>query len=295
MSKRPMRIKRRRKENMLIPVLVMLLFALVLSLGIAAVWQKLSGDDERAASSRRAEDRASAHMSSDTSSEASSALVEPDISEDVSSESEAESSEASSKTQALRVENSYFDDAVFVGDSLTTGIELYGIMENTTVLAGTGLNLDTIYTSEVVKQEDGTRISVVKALEQQQYKKVYIMMGGNELNYVEKDPFIKRYDKFLDTVHELQPDAIVYVQSVLPVTESNNYNMSNSRIDEFNAAIRALCEEKRVYYLDVAASIKDEKGALPVEASPNDGMHFGPEYYLKWFEYLKTHVVEETI
>ena len=39
--------------------------------------------------------------------------------------------------------------------------------------------------------------------------------------------------------------------------------------------------------------MKDENGMLPDEASPADGMHFGPDYYTKWFEYLKTHTVEQ--
>ena len=49
--------------------------------------------------------------------------------------------------------------------------------------------------------------------------------------------------------------------------------------------------EKEVYYLNVAECMKDENGMLPDEASPADGMHFGPDYYSKWFEYLKRHTV----
>ena len=39
--------------------------------------------------------------------------------------------------------------------------------------------------------------------------------------------------------------------------------------------------------------MKDENGMLTDEASPADVMHFGPDYYTKWFEYLKTHTVEQ--
>ena len=41
---------------------------------------------------------------------------------------------------------------------------------------------------------------------------------------------------------------------------------------------------------DVLKAFADENGCLPEEASPTDGMHFGPKYYEVWFEYLKKHV-----
>lgn len=78
---------------------------------------------------------------------------------------------------------------------------------------------------------------------------------------------------------------------MLPVTRNNNYGLDNAKIDQFNQALMGLCAEKEVYYLNVAECMKDENGMLPDEASPADGMHFGPDYYSKWFEYLKRHTV----
>ena len=83
----------------------------------------------------------------------------------------------------------------------------------------------------------------------------------------------------------------IYVQSILPVTPDNIYNLDNSHIDAFNAALLELSKEKGVYFVNVAEALKNDRGELPEEASPTDGMHFGPEYYTKWFEYLKTHTV----
>ena len=51
-----------------------------------------------------------------------------------------------------------------------------------------------------------------------------------------------------------------------------------------------MAQEKEYYYLNVAEAFADENGCLPEEASPTDGMHFGPKYYEVWFEYLKNHV-----
>ena len=96
----------------------------------------------------------------------------------------------------------------------------------------------------------------------------------------------------LDDIKALQPNALIYVQSILPVTPDNIYNLDNSHIDAFNAALLELSKEKGVYFVNVAEALKNDRGELPEEASPTDGMHFGPEYYTKWFEYLKTHTVD---
>ena len=194
--------------------------------------------------------------------------------------------------QSDRVLNSYFDDVVFIGDSLTEGIKLYDIMSNATVLSHTGLGLDNIYTKEVVEQADGTKISVIDALElEENVGKIYILMGPNSIGY-NKQTFISKYGLIIDTVKQAHPEAIIYIQSMLPVTPTNNYKLDNNVIDEYNLALVELAEEKEVYYLDVNSALKGPDGALPTEASPADGMHLNAAYYQKWFDYLKTHTIK---
>jgi len=289
---KPMKISRRRKKGVLIPALILILFAALLSLVIAAIWQKTSED------SKAPDPISSSFVQASSEPESSSSIVSS--SQAVSSEQVSSVEEKpvipvveGAVPESERVKSAYFDDAVFVGDSITTGIQLYNMMSNTKVLAGTGINLATLYTSPVVKLEDGSRITIMDGLKDTQYKKMYVMLGGNEVRDEDKETFISRYSKAIDDLKALQPNAVMYVQSILPVTETNNYHMDNVRIDEFNAALLELCKEKNVYYLNVAECMRDEKGNLPKEASPADGMHFGPDYYNKWFEYLKTHTVAQ--
>lgn len=239
----------------------------------------------------------STDASSQISSEESSDITS---SEDISSATEDVSSTVSTPSpdsyvvvpESDRVLNSYFDDAVFIGDSLTDGIKLYGVMSNAVVLSHTGLGLDNIFTKEVVEQADGTKISVIDALKlEQDVAKIYILMGPNSIGY-SKDTFISKYGVIIDSVKQIHPNAIIYIQSMLPVTTTNNYKLDNEVIDDYNLALVELAEEKNVYYLDVNSHLKGPDGALPTEASPADGMHFNATYYQKWFDYLKTHVVK---
>ena len=198
-------------------------------------------------------------------------------------------------SETPQVDDSYFDDAMFVGDSITTGIELYGVMPNATVVASTGINPNTIMTTPDIELADGSSVTILQAMSAYHPKKIYIMLGSNGVEFIGKETMMELYGEFIDAVKAQHPDSIIYLQSILPVTqakEAASPELSNDKIDEYNAAIMELAGEKEAYYLNVAESFKDETGALPDEASPNDGMHFGVSHYEIWMDYLKCHAVE---
>lgn len=293
---RSFRTTRMHDKSMFLPSLIMVIFVLLVSFAIAIGWQKLAGAPGTV---ETGSPRGAAENQPGAGGEIQANLISGPKNPEPVSSSEPEPPPPPKgglvPLSATAVGAEYFSDAVFVGDSITTGISLYGVMSNTNVMAGTGVGISTAYTAEVVKQADGTRITIIDALRQQQYKKVYVMLGGNELRDESKETFLKHYGKLIDDLLLLQPEAAIYIQSVLPVTQYNKYSMNNTQIDDCNAALLELCKQKGVYYLNVAECMKDAQGMLPNEASPADGMHFGPEYYNKWFDYLKIHTADEPL
>jgi lysophospholipase L1-like esterase len=196
-----------------------------------------------------------------------------------------------------RVTSDYFKDAVFIGDSLTMGIQLYDIMEGATVLSATGINLSSINTAQVIDAGDGTKITVLDALARNSYGKIYIMMGANGVGYLSEEQTLTLYGAFIDEVRALCPDSVIYIQSVLPICEekyAQRYKavMNNADIDALNARLVELAAEKRCLYLDVASAFKDERGHMPESATP-DGIHLYSSGYTTWFDYLKTHAYVE--
>lgn len=187
----------------------------------------------------------------------------------------------------------YFDDALFVGDSITDGIKIYDIMSNATVLSYTGINLDNIFTKQVIKDgTEGNQITIMEAAKAAKPGKIYVMMGANSMGY-DQPTFVKEYGRLVDELHKMHPDAVLYVQSILPVTttyEKNRPEFANSKIDEYNDGLRQMAKDKGYAFVNVAEAFKDEAGALPTEASPKDGMHFSAQWYRKWFDYLRQHV-----
>lgn len=192
------------------------------------------------------------------------------------------------------VDNSYFDDAVFIGDSRTQGFILYNGLSNATAYMSKGLKVDTAFTKEDI-EVNGTKVSVMDALAQNaSFQKVYVMLGVNELGWAYSDIFIEKYGQLVDKIKEINPDAEIYIQSILPVSEKKStgdeiYNMQ--KINEYNALIQKMAGEKTVYYLNVAEAVANGSGYLPEEAS-TDGVHLNKEYCAIWLDYLKTHTVK---
>lgn len=189
-----------------------------------------------------------------------------------------------------QVADSYFDDAAFIGDSRTQGLQLYTGLPNATFYATQGLMVDTFFSKKFVKAGGG-KITIPDAMKNQTFKKVYIMLGVNELGWAYEKVFIQKYGEVVDKVKELQPDAKIYVQSILPVTKAKSdgdaiYN--NTKISRYNELIEQMCREKGVTYLHVTDAVGLDNGALPA-GSATDGVHLNREYCYKWLDYLKTH------
>lgn len=171
----------------------------------------------------------------------------------------------------------FFKDAVFIGDSITEGVSFYGYIPTKRVFAKKGCTAKAAakYLPDIAKIKP---------------KKVYILLGSNDLNYNNKsiDKIIEEYDALLTEAKKKLPDATIYVQSVFPVTqkyEQKNKKITNKRINALNKKLIALAKEHDVTYINVAKSLKDKNGRLPSKWS-SDGLHLKDQYYAKWFDAL---------
>ncbi len=196
------------------------------------------------------------------------------------------------------VDEAWFADAVFIGDSRTDGLRLYSGIRGVDFICYKGLTVFEVMNDKSVIQSGEEKIGVLQALAQKPYAKVYISLGVNELGYNHDAEFADTYRALVDKVRELQPDADIYLQSLIPVStekcaQTNQpYYVTNAQIAVYNEIIETVAAEKEVYYLNVKEAMVDETGELPVDAS-SDGIHFYRGGYVTWYEYLKTHTVED--
>jgi len=195
------------------------------------------------------------------------------------------------------VEMAYFQDALFIGDSRTDGLRLYSGVEGADFYCYKGLTVFEMGTRRVA-EVDGEKYTVLEALEKgRQYQKIYISLGINELGYGNTQGFADTFGEFLDQVKTLQPEAVIYLETLVPVNPAKcranrqPYYVTNDQVYEYNAIFPQLALEKQVVLLDVAAAFSNEEGILPAEDTA-DGVHFVKRVYQDWLAYLMCHTVD---
>ena len=117
-------------------------------------------------------------------------------------------------------------------------------------------------------------------------------MCSSDLWY-DVDEFISQYRQVIQKIHELQPDILIYVQAMIPVTEekSNDGDVyTNDKIFYRNQRIQQMAQEESCVFLDPGEAVRNEEGALPAEAA-TDGIHLTAEYCQKWLDYLLQHAI----
>lgn len=196
----------------------------------------------------------------------------------------------------ISVEDDYFKNAVFIGDSRTVGLFEYGDLENiSTFYASTGLTVHKLFDSPIIKVEGKKQKKTVEqALSENTFSEIYLMIGINEMGTGTVDTFMKAYEEAVAHLRELQPDATIYLQAIMKVTtersEQGDY-ITNEGIDARNERIAELADNVNVFYLDVNPLISDETGGMEPSYT-FDGVHLKAQYIPIWKDYLKTHVVE---
>ena len=173
----------------------------------------------------------------------------------------------------------YFDDALFIGDSRTVGIKLYGTLKNADYFCDKGLMVSRIDDSTV------DNMTAWDKLRKKQYAKIYVMLGVNEIgNDIEGTT--AKYRRFLDGIKEAQPNAIIYLQANLHVASYKEDSViNNERINTLNDNLQAMADNSRVYYIDVNPIFDDENGALQADIT-SDGLHVLAMYYSDWCDWL---------
>ena len=262
--------------------LSLLALALVVALVFSIVWLFSGNDINKNVIAKRPQATSSQGAVSETSSQQLSSSPPLPAGDERFSKPLPES--------AMR-ETAYFSDAVFVGDSITTGIDLYASLTNAGVVASTGINLETVLTAKSVRNKAGDKVTIPQAVKEQKPAKIYLMLGTNGIDWMSVDQMIEQYQKVFDQLKKDNPDAVFYIQSIPPITkekEKSADQMSIAKIQEFNGRLLKLAESKKAYFVDVFSAIAQEDGYLSSEIS-TDGVHFDSSVYTTWIEYVRRH------
>jgi len=194
------------------------------------------------------------------------------------------------------VDESYFDDALFIGDSRTVGLGAYAPLGEADYFSTTGMTVYGVFAAEAEmptdkngEEEEIETVSVTleELLTENSYKKIYLGLGINECG-APLDSYDGAYRELIQKLKLLEPDAAIIVQAIMTVgrekADSASY-FSLEYIGTVNNIFQGLTDIPGVYFLDPNPVVADEEGYLPDEMSW-DGCHLYAQYYPLWAEFL---------
>ena len=206
--------------------------------------------------------------------------------------------------KSARVSSSYFDDAVFIGDSVSLFLSYYEAVYDvlgkaqflTAGSLGSGNALQPVSEKSVHPRYNGQKMKIEKAVAACGAKKVYIMLGMNDIGAYGVDKSVANFRTLCKKILQEAPDVKLYIQSVTPRVNqgaaSDNVKLNNKNITAYNKKLAAVCVNEGWYFVNVAETMFDNTGHLKrAYCSDPDGMgmHFTNEGCKAWVDYLYTH------
>ncbi len=192
------------------------------------------------------------------------------------------------------VDSSYFDDALFIGDSRSEGLALYGSLTNADYFTNVGMSIYEVDEIEAGNPNKNESVTLSEKLAQRQYGKIYVMLGLNELGTGTTDTWAETYESVINKIQAAQPNAIIYIQSIMPVSAAKDdpYGaINNKNIETRNQALESLENpNEQIYYINVSEAVSDENGYLKADYT-SDGIHLLGDSLSIWEDYLQRHAV----
>lgn len=191
----------------------------------------------------------------------------------------------------------YFEDTVFVGDSITYGIASYGYTSFNHVFAKVGLSQNTALYTKCVYTSKTVSHTIENALKMAKPGKVILTIGINAINSYKSDAFYNDYKKLLKKIKSATPDSVIIIQSILPVTanwaSNNGKSNCNQYIIQANQKLYEIAKEEECYFLHTFEDLCDEQGFLLKKYS-GDGIHLSRAGYEKMFDHILSRPVKSS-
>ena len=198
-----------------------------------------------------------------------------------------------------RVDVGYFDDAIFMGDSLADGFKDYAAwmsLKDTGALYLTQRSMTPrsfLQPGARVDAGDAGVVDVWQTITDRQPGKMYITLGTNALMAMEPSEFITSYYQLVEKIRSVSPDTTIYITTIPPTSKdyaAKESRLSKERILEANQLIAKMCTEENLSLISLYDVAAGRDGYLREEIN-SDGIHMTPDGYRQWLNYLIEHTV----
>ena len=190
------------------------------------------------------------------------------------------------------VDAAFFDDAVFVGDSVSLKLSYYanssGRLGKAKFLVQGSYGAANAVSNKLLMSWQGKKMDLESAVEATGAKKLFIMLGMNDIAIYGVDKTINNWRTMLDRILEKSPDIEIYIQSMTPIwTGGEKGGLNNKRADQFNQALESFALENGYTYIDVASYMKDSTGGLAAKYCSDNYVHITTEGAKAWVNVLR--------
>ena len=203
-------------------------------------------------------------------------------------------SEKTTTNEDKYLDDSWFDDVVFIGDSVTSSLETYieqsGDLGDCLFLCRPSYSLRSAVSNEMKLQYGGVYYPIEDAILKSGQNKVFIMLGGNDFGLLTEriQGTMEYWEIVYNRIVEKNPDVTIFIESVLPMHEkSETESFNNELIDELNLEVMDFCEEKGITYVALDKYFKDKDNTLKEEYSLDHQIHINDEGIEVWIDQLK--------
>lgn len=238
----------------------------------------------------------------ETSVEQTETFVETTTVEETTEELETGTPKITPKeTQAIYdgiKEDSFFENSVFVGDSVMMGFRNYilrqeeGFMGNPEFLVSGSYSLrmalNPVSDKTIHPIYQGEQRLIWDSMSMLGVKKAFIALGLNDIGMLSVEDTYENYQKVISAIYEANPDIAIYVISTTNIYNGSEVgNLNNENVRLLNQKMKNYCARSKEEFIDIADYLIDENGYLKEEYCSDNYVHQTPAAYDIWVQVLR--------
>lgn len=224
----------------------------------------------------------------------SESAADPTPGEDLSGHYQIDNASTALLTETADAGTDYLNDTLFLGDSNTVRLYNNGLISLQQFCAKEGIGTQVALNEGIVTfKKDSNHYTIPQAVAMMKPRRVVMTFGTNDTG-MEVPDFIAHYTALIQAIQQSYPytDIIVNTVPPVPADHSNYPHMDQARIDDFNMALLALCEQLGVRFLNSAEALKGSDGYGIADYYTSGDIHLKSAGLKAVLNYLRTHALQ---
>ena len=224
----------------------------------------------------------------------SESVADPTPGGDLSGHYQIDNASTALLTETADAGTDYLNDTLFLGDSNTVRLYNNGLISLQQFCAKEGIGTQVALNEGIVTfKKDSNHYTIPQAVAMMKPRRVVMTFGTNDTG-MEVSDFIAHYTALIQAIQQSYPytDIIVNTVPPVPADHSNYPHMDQAKIDDFNMALLALCEQLGVRFLNSAEALKGSDGYGIADYYTSGDIHLKSAGLKAVLNYLRTHALQ---